>query len=286
MAIKKWSQAPILTSISPTTMFCIIDGADPKNMVISGDAIFGNYISGFRLDEWSQYITGQTEEWILSAKLGKELKDRIDAGFTFVLTKEMVEAVLVGTISSHNHIELDPIFTNSPAFNISTLDISKWNTAYSWGNHTAAGYITANSVDTLTNKSGNISMWTNDVGYLTEYIETDPIFIGSPAYTITNLDISNWDTAFSWGNHADVGYLTGTKVDSFNGRTGIVTLTKLDVENVLTGEITTHTHDSRYYTETEINNFFNGSNSISGYNKANWDAAYCWRRRANQPRGR
>ena len=32
-------------------------------------------------------------------------------------------------------------------------------------------------------------MWTNDVGYLTEYIETDPIFIASPAATITEEDI-------------------------------------------------------------------------------------------------
>jgi hypothetical protein len=35
-----------------------------------------------------------------------------------------------------------------------------------------------------------------------------------------------------------------------------------------------HLHDDRYYTETEVNNFFSGSSSITGYNKANWDAAY------------
>lgn len=38
-------------------------------------------------------------------------------------------------------------------------------------------------------------------------------------------------------------YLTGTKVDSFNTRTGAVTLTKADVEGVLTGVITSHTHN-------------------------------------------
>lgn len=32
---------------------------------------------------------------------------------------------------------------------------------------TCASYLTASSTDTLTNKSGNISMWTNDAGYLT-----------------------------------------------------------------------------------------------------------------------
>lgn len=35
-----------------------------------------------------------------------------------------------------------------------------------------------------------------------------------------------------------------------------------------------HLHDGRYYTESEVQNFFDGTTSISGYNKTNWDAAY------------
>lgn len=41
-------------------------------------------------------------------------------------------------------------------------------------------------------------------------------------------------------------YLTGTKADSFNTRTGAVTLTKTDVEGVLTGTITSHDHSGVY----------------------------------------
>ena len=37
--------------------------------------------------------------------------------------------------------------------------------------------------------------------------ETDPIFTASPAGGIGAPQISNWDAAFSWGNHAAVGYL-------------------------------------------------------------------------------
>jgi hypothetical protein len=37
-----------------------------------------------------------------------------------------------------------------------------------------------------------------------------------------------------------------------------------------------HTHDDRYYTETEIGNFFSGASAITGYNKTNWDTAYGW----------
>lgn len=52
---------------------------------------------------------------------------------------------------------------------------------------------------------------TNPAGYLTSVgAETDPIFTASDAFAITASDISNWDTAFSWGNHASAGYLTST----------------------------------------------------------------------------
>jgi hypothetical protein len=37
-----------------------------------------------------------------------------------------------------------------------------------------------------------------------------------------------------------------------------------------------HTHDTRYYTETEIGNFFSGTTAITGYSKSNWDTAYGW----------
>ncbi|MBN1408604.1 MAG: LamG domain-containing protein [Calditrichaceae bacterium] len=38
--------------------------------------------------------------------------------------------------------------------------------------------------------------------------ETDPTFDTSVAKTITATATANWNTAFSWGNHADEGYLT------------------------------------------------------------------------------
>jgi hypothetical protein len=44
-------------------------------------------------------------------------------------------------------------------------------------------------------------------GYLTSYSETDPVFTASDAYSITRSQITNWDTAYGWGNHASAGYL-------------------------------------------------------------------------------
>jgi len=42
------------------------------------------------------------------------------------------------------------------------------------------------------------------------------------------------------------------------------------------------TTDTRYYTETEIGNFFGGSTAITGYNKTNWDTAFGWGNHSGQ----
>ena len=49
--------------------------------------------------------------------------------------------------------------------------------------------------------------------YISEYIETDPIFEASPAADIEADDIDNWDEAYGWGNHAAQGYLTEESQD-------------------------------------------------------------------------
>lgn len=62
-----------------------------------------------------------------------------------------------------------------------TASTSEWDTAYGWGNHADAGYLT---------------------------VESDPVFGASDAAGIVSTDITNWNDAYGWGNHADYGYLT------------------------------------------------------------------------------
>ena len=76
--------------------------------------------------------------------------------------------------------ENDPIFTIHPASTVTANGILNWNTAYSWGNHASAGYLKT---------------------------ESDPVFKAHPAFGVTTSFISNWNTAFTWGNHALAGYL-------------------------------------------------------------------------------
>jgi hypothetical protein len=41
-------------------------------------------------------------------------------------------------------------------------------------------------------------------------VETDPVFLASDAAAITSAQISNWDTAYGWGDHSTAGYISST----------------------------------------------------------------------------
>jgi len=62
----------------------------------------------------------------------------------------------------------------------------------------------------------NISIFTNDEGYLTSFSETDPIF---SLWQSTYDNHTDWDTAYGWGNHASAGYTPQTRNITINGTT-------------------------------------------------------------------
>lgn len=132
-----------------------------------------------------------------------------------------------------------------------TANQTNWSTAYGWGNHASAGYLTSETyTGTVTSvamsvptglsvsgtpitSSGTLAVtftagysipttskqtnwdtaygWGNhaSAGYLTSYTETDPVYVASSWYTTTN-NSGNWNTAYGWGNHASAGYLTSS----------------------------------------------------------------------------
>lgn len=65
---------------------------------------------------------------------------------------------------------------------------------------------------TAWDKSTGISITESQISdfgtYLT--VESDPVFTSSPAYGITNTNISNWNTAYGWGNHSGLYDLVNT----------------------------------------------------------------------------
>lgn len=76
---------------------------------------------------------------------------------------------------------------------------------------------------------------------------------------------ANWNTAYGWGNHAIVGYLTS--VPTHNQAWSTITSTPTTISGY---------GITNAYTDAQIQNFFNGANAITGYNKSNWDTAYGW----------
>ena len=145
--------------------------------------------------------------------------------------------------------ETDPVFSASPSANILQQNITNWNLAYGWGDHSGAGYLTSigsisshSDVTIATLQDGQLlkysvanSAWENwNPNYLTSYTETDPVFAASPAGGITGTNIANWNTAYNWGDHSTGGYLTAES-DTLASVTGRGASTTTDITT--TGKI-------------------------------------------------
>jgi len=134
--------------------------------------------------------------------------------------------------------------THSAAVATVTANSANWNTAYGWGDHSTAGY-------------------------LTSYTETDPIFSAHAASGITATKISNWDTAYGWGDHGSVGYLTShqdisgkadTAGDTFTGDVIIS-----GTNNLTVGELHSITGTGERNVISGYENTVSGSNNnVSG----------------------
>jgi len=88
--------------------------------------------------------------------------------------------------------ESDPVFTASAAAGITLTKINQWDTAYGWGNHAQAGYQTA---------------------------------LGTHITNITSQQVSNWNTSYSWGDHGTEGYLTSITGETIGNLSDVDTAT-------------------------------------------------------------
>lgn len=108
-----------------------------------------------------------------------------------------------------------------------------------------------NFLDTLTSEN---LVWTGNLNFQGNVVlppgtETDPIFIGSPAFTITQDDIDRWNEAYSWGDHSLEGYIKAGDVP-----TGFL----MPGDNV-----SLLFNDPPYVTESELNTIIDGLDFIT-----------------------
>ena len=91
----------------------------------------------------------------------------------------------------------------------------------------SAGFITATSTSTLTNKSGAVSQFTNDAGYLTSETDSQTLSFATP-----NISISN-------GNSVNLGALTTTSLPFSSITSTPTTLAGYGITDSVTGASTT-----------------------------------------------
>lgn len=97
--------------------------------------------------------------------------------------------------------ETDPVFLLSAASGIVAGDITNWDTAYGWGDHSTFGYLTSETDPVygawlLANPNIDLDS-TNDFTPTTLFAD----------YGFTD-NSGNWNSAFGWGDHSTFGYLT------------------------------------------------------------------------------
>lgn len=91
--------------------------------------------------------------------------------------------------------------------------------------------------------------------------ETDPVFSASAAFSITTTDVTNWNMAYGWGDHASAGYLTTETDPVFSASTAAsITATDISTWNAKPDTVTVTSTGS---TITVTNNTVGGAISFN-----------------------
>jgi hypothetical protein len=150
-----------------------------------------------------------------------------------------------------------------------------WDQAFTWGDHSKAGYITAVSGAAIFHPLENQRLSKgNDVVF--NAMRASKVEIpGSPG----NFWQISVDEAGTGGNGTAPGGSTGSSLYS--------ELLDVALSGLTAGQIMVWSGSkwinqsasvdfSNFYTKTEIQNYFSGATGMTGYNKSSWDSAASW----------
>ena len=133
---------------------------------------------------------GQVLKWIAANSKWEPANDLQGSSAGLALEDFSVATLSAGT----NALAYNPA---NGVFSYTPPDLSDYDTAYGWGDHSVVGYLTT---------------------------ETDPVFSAHVASNILQTNINNWNnayTAYGWGDHSLAGYLTSyTESDTLADVTG------------------------------------------------------------------
>ncbi|MFZ2978592.1 MAG: hypothetical protein WA057_02900, partial [Candidatus Magasanikiibacteriota bacterium] len=138
------------------------------------------------------------------------------------ITASGARSVLSSSATGLTYGSITGDFSLTPGYTIpTTVSASNWNTAFGWGDHATEGYLTADSADTLTNKGGNISMWTNDRGYITSAEVLGDYLSLNNWYSTTTLPANIINSSLTSLGTVNTGVWHGTTIGTAYGGTGI-----------------------------------------------------------------
>jgi hypothetical protein len=131
--------------------------------------------------------------------------DHSGAGY-YTGTSTTIRQLLSSTATGLTYNNSTGVFSLTDGYTIpANTSITNWNAAHGWGNHASAGYYvgTDGTIRQLLSSSATGLTYTNSTG----------VFSLTSGYTIPlSTDITNWNTAFGWGDHSDAGYVEAQAV--------------------------------------------------------------------------
>ena len=214
---------------------------------------------------------------------------------------EYSNAIGIGTTSLGTHtLNVSGTINSSSTIYASGGNSSQWNTAYGWGNHASAGYLSSYTesdpqVGTITNyyvprwtgsslNTGTIYDYNSKVSIGTTDPGTHKLYVSGTIASNSTIyasggNSSNWNTAYSWGDHADEGYLTSySETDPQVGVISTNYVPRWSGSALVTGSI----YDSSTKVGIGTTNTgshmlkVNGSIEATGGTSTQWNTAYSW----------
>ena len=137
----------------------------------------------------------------------------------------------------------------------------------------AAGYITASSTSTLTNKSGNISQWTNDSGYLTSISETNDLtssvtWANVPDANITQSSVTQHQAALSITESqiSDLqSYITASSTNTLTNKTFNANGTGNSISNIEVADLASGVLDTDLNSVSSLDDTLASAKAIKTY---------------------
>jgi hypothetical protein len=185
-------------TVTRSGSYMTIDGSG-----VSGGGGGGNYDNYVY---WRYEVDGTDTTSVMTMNT---VNFRAGANVTLTKTPDGIEIAAAGGSGSGGGGGNDPRITDT--------QISNWDDAYGWGNHASQGYLTSSSLAPYATQQWVGTNYQPKGNYLTSFTESDPVFKASPAGTITQTMINNWNNppaGGSWDGKFTGAYASFTCTDT------------------------------------------------------------------------